>query len=146
MIRRCSTHYFVCSLFWLNKIFQYFHYFSLCDVFLKLFLQNVGVIAVAASVIPLILIPVVLLMLIFLYLRSLYLRTSRDLKRLESTSMLIYYLYNLFWEKKWSERADKSSSCLFILPFLQLGVQFSHTCPLPLMVFLQSELPDQKRS
>uniref|UniRef100_A0A669CZP7 Multidrug resistance-associated protein 4 n=1 Tax=Oreochromis niloticus TaxID=8128 RepID=A0A669CZP7_ORENI len=54
--------------------------------FYQLFLQNVGVIAVAASVIPLILIPVVLLMLIFLYLRSLYLRTSRDLKRLESTT------------------------------------------------------------
>uniref|UniRef100_A0A668S4I0 Multidrug resistance-associated protein 4 n=1 Tax=Oreochromis aureus TaxID=47969 RepID=A0A668S4I0_OREAU len=54
--------------------------------FYQLFLQNVGVIAVAASVIPLILIPVVPLMLIFLYLRSLYLRTSRDVKRLESTT------------------------------------------------------------
>lgn len=72
------------SLFWLNKIFQCFHYFSLYDVFFKLFLQNVGVIVVAASVIPLILIPVVPLLLIFLYLRSLYLRTSRDIKRLES--------------------------------------------------------------
>uniref|UniRef100_A0AAX7TTZ3 Multidrug resistance-associated protein 4 n=1 Tax=Astatotilapia calliptera TaxID=8154 RepID=A0AAX7TTZ3_ASTCA len=54
--------------------------------FYQLFLQNVGVIAVAASVIPLILIPVVPLLLIFLYLRSLYLRTSRDIKRLESTT------------------------------------------------------------
>ncbi|KAL3999294.1 F-box and leucine-rich repeat protein 13 [Sarotherodon galilaeus] len=54
--------------------------------FYQLFLQNVGVIAVAASVIPLILIPVVPLLLIFLYLRSLYLRTSRDVKRLESTT------------------------------------------------------------
>uniref|UniRef100_A0A3B4GJ00 Multidrug resistance-associated protein 4 n=1 Tax=Pundamilia nyererei TaxID=303518 RepID=A0A3B4GJ00_9CICH len=54
--------------------------------FYQLFLQNVGVIVVAASVIPLILIPVVPLLLIFLYLRSLYLRTSRDIKRLESTT------------------------------------------------------------
>lgn len=56
----------------------------------KLFLQNAGVIAVAASVIPLILIPVVPLLIIFLYLRSFYLRTSRDVKRLESTSALIF--------------------------------------------------------
>uniref|UniRef100_A0A3P9DJ88 Multidrug resistance-associated protein 4 n=1 Tax=Maylandia zebra TaxID=106582 RepID=A0A3P9DJ88_9CICH len=54
--------------------------------FYQLFLQNAGVIAVAASVIPLILIPVVPLLIIFLYLRSFYLRTSRDLKRLESTT------------------------------------------------------------
>ncbi|XP_035769422.1 multidrug resistance-associated protein 4-like isoform X2 [Neolamprologus brichardi] len=54
--------------------------------FYQLFLQNVGVIAVAASVIPLILIPVVPLLIIFLYLRSFYLRTSRDVKRLESTT------------------------------------------------------------
>ncbi|KAL3999292.1 ATP-dependent DNA helicase PIF1 [Sarotherodon galilaeus] len=54
--------------------------------FYQLFLQNAGVIAVAASVIPLILIPVVPLLLIFLYLRSFYLRTSRDVKRLESTT------------------------------------------------------------
>ncbi|XP_063323041.1 ATP-binding cassette sub-family C member 4-like isoform X4 [Pelmatolapia mariae] len=54
--------------------------------FYQLFLQNAGIIAVAASVIPLILIPVVPLLLIFLYLRSFYLRTSRDVKRLESTT------------------------------------------------------------
>uniref|UniRef100_A0AAX7TN60 Multidrug resistance-associated protein 4 n=1 Tax=Astatotilapia calliptera TaxID=8154 RepID=A0AAX7TN60_ASTCA len=54
--------------------------------FYQLFLQNAGVIAVAASVIPLILIPVVPLLIIFLYLRSFYLRTSRDVKRLESTT------------------------------------------------------------
>uniref|UniRef100_A0A669E0Y9 Multidrug resistance-associated protein 4 n=1 Tax=Oreochromis niloticus TaxID=8128 RepID=A0A669E0Y9_ORENI len=54
--------------------------------FYQLFLQNAGVIAVAASVIPLILIPVVPLLLVFLYLRSFYLRTSRDVKRLESTT------------------------------------------------------------
>lgn len=52
----------------------------------QLFLQNVGVVAVAASVIPLILIPVVPLLLFFLYVRRFYLCTSRDVKRLESTS------------------------------------------------------------
>uniref|UniRef100_A0A8C4NTD4 Multidrug resistance-associated protein 4 n=1 Tax=Dicentrarchus labrax TaxID=13489 RepID=A0A8C4NTD4_DICLA len=51
-----------------------------------LFLQNVGVVVVAASVIPLILIPVVPLLFFFLYLRRFYLRTSRDVKRLESTT------------------------------------------------------------
>ncbi|XP_028288471.1 multidrug resistance-associated protein 4-like isoform X2 [Parambassis ranga] len=54
--------------------------------FCQLSLQNVGVVAVAASVIPLVLIPVVPLLLIFLYLRQFYLRTSRDVKRLESTT------------------------------------------------------------
>ncbi|XP_042338353.1 ATP-binding cassette sub-family C member 4-like, partial [Plectropomus leopardus] len=52
--------------------------------FYQLFLQNVGVVAVAASVIPLILVPVVPLLFVFLYLRHFYLRTSRDVKRLES--------------------------------------------------------------
>uniref|UniRef100_A0A665T414 Multidrug resistance-associated protein 4 n=2 Tax=Echeneis naucrates TaxID=173247 RepID=A0A665T414_ECHNA len=54
--------------------------------FYQLFLQNVSVVAVAASVIPLILIPVVPLLLVFLYLRRFYLSTSRDIKRLESTT------------------------------------------------------------
>ncbi|XP_032412503.1 multidrug resistance-associated protein 4-like isoform X1 [Xiphophorus hellerii] len=54
--------------------------------FYQLFLQNVGVVAVAASVIPLILVPVVPLLLFFLYLRRYYLHTSRDVKRLESTT------------------------------------------------------------
>uniref|UniRef100_A0A8C4NTG3 Multidrug resistance-associated protein 4 n=1 Tax=Dicentrarchus labrax TaxID=13489 RepID=A0A8C4NTG3_DICLA len=50
------------------------------------FTTNVGVVVVAASVIPLILIPVVPLLFFFLYLRRFYLRTSRDVKRLESTT------------------------------------------------------------
>ncbi|XP_036946537.1 multidrug resistance-associated protein 4-like isoform X2 [Acanthopagrus latus] len=54
--------------------------------FYQLFLQNVGVVAVAASVIPLILVPVVPLVFVFLYLRRFYLHTSRDIKRLESTT------------------------------------------------------------
>ncbi|CAL1598299.1 unnamed protein product [Knipowitschia caucasica] len=54
--------------------------------FYQLCLQNAGVVAVAASVIPLILVPVVLLLLLFLYLRRFYLQTSRDIKRLEATT------------------------------------------------------------
>ncbi|XP_041835127.1 ATP-binding cassette sub-family C member 4-like [Melanotaenia boesemani] len=54
--------------------------------FYQLFLQNGGVVAVAASVIPLILVPVVPLLLFFLYLRRYYLHTSRDIKRLEAIS------------------------------------------------------------
>uniref|UniRef100_UPI003AAC75F7 ATP-binding cassette sub-family C member 4-like n=1 Tax=Centroberyx gerrardi TaxID=166262 RepID=UPI003AAC75F7 len=54
--------------------------------FYQLMLQNIGVVAVAASVIPLILVPVIPLLLIFMYLRRFYLQTSRDVKRLESTT------------------------------------------------------------
>ncbi|KAF6715600.1 Multidrug resistance-associated protein 4 [Oryzias melastigma] len=54
--------------------------------FYQLFLQNAGVVAVAASVIPLILVPVIPLLFFFLYLRRYYLHTSRDIKRLESTT------------------------------------------------------------
>lgn len=54
--------------------------------FIQVFLQILGVIAVAASVIPWILIPVLPLLLFFIYLRRYFLRTSRDIKRLESTT------------------------------------------------------------
>uniref|UniRef100_A0A1A7XAW0 Multidrug resistance-associated protein 4 n=2 Tax=Nothobranchiidae TaxID=405002 RepID=A0A1A7XAW0_9TELE len=54
--------------------------------FVQVFLQILGVIAVASSVIPWILIPVVPLLGVFLFLRRYYLRTSRDVKRLESTT------------------------------------------------------------
>ncbi|KAM9328000.1 ATP-binding cassette sub-family C member 4 isoform 2-T2 [Pholidichthys leucotaenia] len=54
--------------------------------FIQLFLMILGVIAVAASVIPWILIPVVPLLLFFIYLRRYFLQTSRDVKRLESTT------------------------------------------------------------
>uniref|UniRef100_A0A4W6DND0 Multidrug resistance-associated protein 4 n=1 Tax=Lates calcarifer TaxID=8187 RepID=A0A4W6DND0_LATCA len=54
--------------------------------FIQVFLQILGVIAVSASVIPWILIPVLPLLLIFLYLRRYFLQTSRDIKRLESTT------------------------------------------------------------
>ncbi|XP_013866191.1 ATP-binding cassette sub-family C member 4 [Austrofundulus limnaeus] len=54
--------------------------------FIQVFLQILGVIAVASSVIPWILIPVVPLLGVFLYLRRYFLQTSRDVKRLESTT------------------------------------------------------------
>ncbi|XP_036396882.1 multidrug resistance-associated protein 4 [Megalops cyprinoides] len=54
--------------------------------FIQVFLQIMGVIAVATSVIPWILIPVVPLLIIFLFLRRYFLQTSRDIKRLESTT------------------------------------------------------------
>jgi len=52
----------------------------------QLFLHMVGVIAVVASVIPLILLLVFPLLLVFLFLRRYFLQTSRDIKRLEATS------------------------------------------------------------
>nr|XP_061802825.1 ATP-binding cassette sub-family C member 4-like [Nerophis lumbriciformis] len=54
--------------------------------FYQLFLQNLGVLAVAASIIPLLLLCITPLLFIFLYLRRYYLATSRDIKRLESTT------------------------------------------------------------
>ncbi|XP_069558741.1 ATP-binding cassette sub-family C member 4-like [Brachyistius frenatus] len=54
--------------------------------FIQVFLQVVGVIAVAAIIIPWILIPVVPLLAVFLFLRCYFLKTSRDIKRLESTT------------------------------------------------------------
>uniref|UniRef100_A0A7N8YIK0 Multidrug resistance-associated protein 4 n=1 Tax=Mastacembelus armatus TaxID=205130 RepID=A0A7N8YIK0_9TELE len=54
--------------------------------FFQVFLQIIGVIAVSAIIIPWILIPVFLLLTVFLFLRSYFLQTSRDIKRLESTT------------------------------------------------------------
>ncbi|XP_051752880.1 multidrug resistance-associated protein 4 [Ctenopharyngodon idella] len=54
--------------------------------FIQVFLQIIGVIAVASSVIPWILIPVLPLLICFLFLRRYFLRTSRDVKRIESTT------------------------------------------------------------
>ncbi|XP_037829737.1 multidrug resistance-associated protein 4 isoform X2 [Kryptolebias marmoratus] len=59
--------------------------------FYQCFLQIVGVVSVVASVIPLILIPVVPLLLFFVYLRRYYLHTSRDVKRLESTTRSLVF-------------------------------------------------------
>ncbi|XP_032385885.1 multidrug resistance-associated protein 4 isoform X2 [Etheostoma spectabile] len=54
--------------------------------FIQVFLQVIGVIAVAAVIIPWILIPVAPLLAVFLFLRCYFLQTSRDIKRLESTT------------------------------------------------------------
>ncbi|XP_029941779.1 ATP-binding cassette sub-family C member 4 [Salarias fasciatus] len=54
--------------------------------FIQVFLQILGVIAVASSVIPWILLPVLPLLIFFIYLRRYFLRTSRNIKRLESTT------------------------------------------------------------
>uniref|UniRef100_A0A8D0CMH0 Multidrug resistance-associated protein 4 n=1 Tax=Sander lucioperca TaxID=283035 RepID=A0A8D0CMH0_SANLU len=54
--------------------------------FIQVFLQVIGVIAVAAVIIPWILIPVAPLLAVFLFLRCYFLETSRDIKRLESTT------------------------------------------------------------
>ncbi|XP_054637094.1 multidrug resistance-associated protein 4 isoform X1 [Dunckerocampus dactyliophorus] len=54
--------------------------------FIQVLLQILGVIAVAAGVIPWILVPVIPLLIVFLFLRRYFLQTSRDIKRLESTT------------------------------------------------------------
>lgn len=50
-------------------------------------------IAVAAVIIPWILIPVVPLLIVFLFLRAYFLKTSRDIKRLESTSNFFFSVF-----------------------------------------------------
>uniref|UniRef100_A0A3Q2PI33 Multidrug resistance-associated protein 4 n=1 Tax=Fundulus heteroclitus TaxID=8078 RepID=A0A3Q2PI33_FUNHE len=81
--------------------------------FYQLFLQNVGVVAVAASVIPLILIPVVPLLLFFLYLRRYYLHTSRDIKRLESTTRSpVFSLLSSSLQGLWTIRAFRAEEKL----------------------------------
>ncbi|TNN61500.1 Multidrug resistance-associated protein 4 [Liparis tanakae] len=50
------------------------------------FIQIIGVVCVSVAVIPWILIPVLPLLLIFIYLRRYFLQTSRNIKRLESTT------------------------------------------------------------
>ncbi|XP_065752238.1 ATP-binding cassette sub-family C member 4 isoform X3 [Phocoena phocoena] len=54
--------------------------------FIQTFLQVIGVVGVAVSVIPWIAIPLVPLGIIFFVLRRYFLQTSRDVKRLESTT------------------------------------------------------------
>ncbi|KAM4699820.1 ATP-binding cassette sub-family C member 4 [Discoglossus pictus] len=54
--------------------------------FMQVLLQILGVVAVAVAVIPWILIPLLPLVIIFFFLRRFFLETSRDIKRLESTT------------------------------------------------------------
>ncbi|XP_067842586.1 multidrug resistance-associated protein 4 isoform X2 [Heptranchias perlo] len=57
-----------------------------CMDFSQTFLQIMGVVAVAVSVIPWILIPIAPLVIVFFLLRRYFLETSRDIKRMESTT------------------------------------------------------------
>ncbi|KAM6178581.1 ATP-binding cassette sub-family C member 4 isoform 2-T2 [Rhynchocyon petersi] len=54
--------------------------------FIQTFLQVIGVVAVAVAVIPWVAIPLVPLAVVFFVLRRYFLETSRDVKRLESTT------------------------------------------------------------
>ncbi|XP_007942203.1 ATP-binding cassette sub-family C member 4 [Orycteropus afer afer] len=54
--------------------------------FIQTFLQVVGVVAVAVAVIPWVAIPLIPLAIVFFILRRYFLETSRDVKRLESTT------------------------------------------------------------
>uniref|UniRef100_A0A663F8J0 Multidrug resistance-associated protein 4 n=1 Tax=Aquila chrysaetos chrysaetos TaxID=223781 RepID=A0A663F8J0_AQUCH len=56
--------------------------------FMQTLLQIFGVVAVAVAVIPWILIPLIPLFILFIFLRRYFLDTSRDIKRLESTSII----------------------------------------------------------
>lgn len=58
-------------------------------VLFQTFLQVLGVVGVAVAVIPWIAIPLLPLAIIFFILRRYFLATSRDVKRLESTSEYI---------------------------------------------------------
>ncbi|XP_009948351.1 PREDICTED: multidrug resistance-associated protein 4-like, partial [Leptosomus discolor] len=60
--------------------------FYFVSIVLQTLLQIFGVVAVAVAVIPWILIPLVPLFIIFIFLRRYFLDTSRDIKRLESTT------------------------------------------------------------
>lgn len=61
--------------------------FYFVSIVLQTLLQIFGVVAVAVAVIPWILIPLIPLFILFIFLRRYFLDTSRDIKRLESTSM-----------------------------------------------------------
>uniref|UniRef100_A0A9L0T494 Multidrug resistance-associated protein 4 n=1 Tax=Equus caballus TaxID=9796 RepID=A0A9L0T494_HORSE len=54
--------------------------------FIQSFLQVIGVMGVAVAVIPWISLPLILLIIVFFVLRRYFLETSRDVKRLESTT------------------------------------------------------------
>uniref|UniRef100_A0AAY4DHT8 ATP-binding cassette, sub-family C (CFTR/MRP), member 4 n=1 Tax=Denticeps clupeoides TaxID=299321 RepID=A0AAY4DHT8_9TELE len=77
--------------------------------FIQVCLQILGVIIVAAVVMPWILIPTIPLFVIFLFLRHYFLQTSRDIKRLESTtrSPIIYHL-SCSLQGLWTIRAVKA--------------------------------------
>lgn len=60
---------------------------------LQVLFQICGVVGVAIVVIPWILIPLVPLFILFIFLRRYFLDTSRDIKRLESTSKYVKVIW-----------------------------------------------------
>lgn len=67
---------------------------------LQVLFQICGVVGVAVVVIPWILIPLVPLLVLFIFLRRYFLDTSRDIKRLESTSKCVDMVSFLQWQYK----------------------------------------------
>ncbi|KAK7154854.1 hypothetical protein R3I93_009716 [Phoxinus phoxinus] len=77
--------------------------------FIQVFLQIIGVVAVASSIIPWILIPVLPLLIFFLFLRRYFLRTSRDVKRIESiTRSPVFSHLSSSLQGLWTIRAFKA--------------------------------------
>ncbi|XP_072433976.1 ATP-binding cassette sub-family C member 4 isoform X3 [Chiloscyllium punctatum] len=80
-----------------------------CMDFLQSSLQILGVIAVAVAVIPWILIPITPLAIVFFFLRRYYLKTSRDIKRMESsTRSPVFSHLSSSLQGVWTIRATKT--------------------------------------
>uniref|UniRef100_A0A4W3I7R4 Multidrug resistance-associated protein 4 n=1 Tax=Callorhinchus milii TaxID=7868 RepID=A0A4W3I7R4_CALMI len=80
-----------------------------CLDFSQTFLQILGVVAVAVSIIPWILISVCPLFIVFFYLRRYFLQTSRDIKRMESTTRSPAFSHlSSSLEGIWTIRATKT--------------------------------------
>ncbi|XP_066562799.1 ATP-binding cassette sub-family C member 4 [Amia ocellicauda] len=79
--------------------------------FIQTFLQIVGVVAVAVGVIPWVIIPVAPLLIVFIFLRRYFLQTSRDIKRLESTTRSpVFSLLSSSLQGLWTIRAFKAEN------------------------------------
>lgn len=102
----------------------------------QVFLQILGVIAVSVSVIPWILIPVLPLLLVFIFLRRYFLQTSRNIKRLESTSE--------FPHNATLDASGLTPCSLRPRSPLQPGVRSSPTCPLLFRACGRSERSEQR--
>ncbi|XP_078513731.1 ATP-binding cassette sub-family C member 4 [Lissotriton helveticus] len=82
--------------------------FTFLDV-IQTVLQIIGIIAVTAAIIPWILIPMVPLAIVFYFLRRYFLETSRDIKRLESTTRSpVFSHLSSSLQGLWTIRAFKS--------------------------------------
>ncbi|XP_048454277.1 multidrug resistance-associated protein 4 [Rhincodon typus] len=80
-----------------------------CMDFLQTCLQILGVVAVAVAVIPWILIPIIPLVIVFFFLRRYYLKTSRDIKRMESsTRSPVFSHLSSSLQGIWTIRATKT--------------------------------------